>query len=70
MNNNVVPSSYYSAVSPSRHPGRFHPDAVACEGIIPRPAPGAGLIVVLLLSAALWGAIWLAVSALAAVWPL
>jgi hypothetical protein len=68
MNDNGVRSSYHSAVSTSGHPGRFHPHAVACDAIS-RLAPGAGLIVTLLLSAALWGATWLAVSGLAAVWP-
>ena len=36
---------------------------------IPRLAPGAALIVTLLLSVGLWGAIWLGVSALAAMRP-
>ena len=35
---------------------------------IPRLAPGVGLIVVLLLSVALWGAVWVATSELAEVW--
>jgi hypothetical protein len=65
---NAVPSSYHSAVSRSGHPGRFHPDA-APRDPIPRLAPGLGLIVALLLSVGLWGAVWLAASALAAVWP-
>ncbi len=66
MNENAVPSSYHSAVSRSGHPGRFHPDAAARDPI-PRLAPGLGLIVALLLSVGLWGAVWLAASALAAV---
>src|ERR1700730_11093255 len=57
-----------SAVSPSGHPGRFHPDGVPRDAI-PRLAPGAALIVSLLLSLGLWGTVWLAVSALAAMWP-
>jgi hypothetical protein len=68
MNDNGVRSSYHSAVSTSGHPGRFHPHAVTCDAI-PRLAPGAALIVTLLLSAGLWGAVWLTVSALAAMWP-
>ena len=32
-------------------------------------APRAGLIIALLLSLGLWGAIWLAASSLAAAWP-
>ena len=63
MNDNGVRSSYHSAVSPSGHPGRFHPDAAARDAI-PRLAPGAALIVTLLLSIGFWGASWLAVSAL------
>jgi hypothetical protein len=69
VNDDVVPPSYHPAVSRSGYPGRFHPDAAARDPI-PRLARGVGLIVVLLLSAGLWGAIWLAVSALAAVSPL
>src|SRR6516162_11107044 len=53
---------------PSGHPGRFHPDAAARDAI-PRLAPGAALIVTLLLSIGFWGASWLAVSTLAAMWP-
>src|ERR1700730_10008349 len=68
VNDNVVPSSYHSAVSPSGHPGRFHPDGVPRDAI-PRLAPGAALIVTLLLSVGLWSVIWLAVSALAAMRP-
>jgi hypothetical protein len=59
----VVPSSYHSAVSPSGHPGGVPRHA------IPRLAPGAALIVALLLSLGLWGTVWLVVSALAAMWP-
>jgi hypothetical protein len=62
VNDSVVPLSYHSAVSPSGHPGRFHPDA-APRDAIPRLAPGAALIVTLLLSVGLWGTIWLGVSA-------
>ena len=68
MTDNVVPLSYDTGVSRSGHPGRFHPDAAA-EDAIPRLAPRVALIVVLLLSVSLWGAIWLAVSSLAPVWP-
>jgi hypothetical protein len=68
VNDSVVPSSYQSAVSTNGHPGRFHPHAVACDAIS-RLAPGAALIVSLLLSLGLWGTVWLAVSALAAMWP-
>jgi len=68
VNDNVVPQSYHSPVSRSGHPGRFHPDA-APRDPIPRLAPGLGLIVAVLLSVGLWGAVWLAASALAPVWP-
>jgi len=68
VNDNVVPSSYHSAGSPSGHPGRFHPD-VAPRDAIPRLAPGAALIVALLLSVGLWSVIWVAASSLAAMWP-
>jgi hypothetical protein len=68
MTDDVVPPSYDAAVSRSGHLGRFHPDAAARDPI-PRLAPGGALIVVLLLSFGLWGAIWRAVSALIAVWP-
>lgn len=68
MTDDLVPPSYDSAVSWSGPPARFDPDAAA-RNLIPRLAPGFGLIVVLLLSVGLWGAIWLAVSALIAVWP-
>ena len=65
MNDSVVPSSGHSAVSPSGHPGRLHPDGMPRDAI-PRLAPGAALIVSLLLSLGLWGAVWLAIPALAA----
>ena len=68
MSDDVVSPSYHSAVSESGHPGRFHPDAAASD-TIPRLAPAVGLIVVLLLSIGLWGAVWLVVSALGSVWP-
>ena len=68
MTENVVPPSYDSAVSRSGDPERFHPDAAA-QDAIPSLPPGVALIVVLLLSAGLWGAMWLAASALTAVWP-
>ena len=68
VNDSVVPSSGYSAVSPSGHPGRFHPDGVPRDAI-PRLAPGPALIVALLLSVGLWSVIWLAVSALTAMRP-
>ena len=54
MNDSVVPSSGHSAVSPSGHPGRFHSDGVPRDAI-PRLAPGAALIVSLLLAVGLWG---------------
>jgi hypothetical protein len=68
VTDDVVPPSYYAAGSRSGHLGRFHPDAAA-RNAIPRLAPGVALIAVLLLSLGLWGGIWLAVSALIAVWP-
>lgn len=61
MINNVMPLSYDSGVFRSGHPGRFHPDAAAYDEI-PK-------LVALLLSGELWVAIWLAASALTAVWP-
>ena len=66
MSDDVVSPSYDSAVSESGHSGRFHPDAAASDAI---PAPGVGLIVVLLLSLGFWGAVWLVVSALGSIWP-
>jgi len=68
VNDSVEPSSYHSTGSASGHPGRFHPDAVPRDAI-PRLTPGMGLIAALLLSLGLWSVIWLAVSALAAMWP-
>jgi hypothetical protein len=68
VNDDVVPPVYHSAVSRSGHPERFDPGAAARDPI-PRLAPGAALIVVLLLSVGLWGALWLVVSELALVWP-
>ena len=67
MTDDVVPPSYDAAVSRSGHLGRFHPDAAARDAI-PRLARGVALIVVLLLSVGLWGAMWLAASALTAMW--
>jgi hypothetical protein len=68
VTDNVVPPSYDSAVSGSRHPGQIHPDAAARD-TVPRLAPAIWLIVALLLSVGLWGAVWLAASALSAAWP-
>jgi len=68
VNDNVVPLSYHSPISRSGHPGRFHPDEAARDAIS-RLAPGVALVMALLLSIGLWGAVWLAASALAAVWP-
>jgi hypothetical protein len=67
MTDDVVPPSYDAAVSGSGNLGRFHPDAAARDAI-PRLARGVALIVVLLLSVGLWGAMWLAASALTAMW--
>src|ERR1700722_2571513 len=69
VSDDVVQSSYHSAVSESGRLGRFHPDAAASDAI-PRLAPGVGLIVVLFLSIGLWGAVWLVVSAFGARWAL
>jgi hypothetical protein len=68
VTDDVVPPSYHAAVSRSGHPGRFDPD-IAAHDAIPRLAPGVALILVLLLSIGLWGAMWLAASALTAMWP-
>jgi len=68
VNDSVLPSSCCSAVSPSGDTGRFHPDGVPRDAVT-RLAPGAALIVSLLLAVGLWGTVWLAVSTLAAVWP-
>ena len=68
MNDSLVPSSCRSAVSPSGHPERFHPDGVPRDAIT-RLTAGAALIVSLLLAVGLWGTVWLAVSALAEMWP-
>jgi hypothetical protein len=70
MNDNGVRSSYHSAASTSGHPGGRTPLILVVEDdAIPRLAPGAALIVTLLLSAGLWGVVWLTVSASAAMWP-
>jgi hypothetical protein len=68
MTDDVVPPSYDAAISRSGHFKRFHPDAAAPDAV-PKLAPGGALIVVLLLSVGLWGAIWRAISALIAVSP-
>jgi hypothetical protein len=68
MTDDVLPPSCDTAVSRSGRLGRFHPDAAARDAI-PRLAPGVALIVVLLLSVGLWGAIWLTASALATLLP-
>jgi hypothetical protein len=68
VTDDVVPPSYYAAASRSGPLGRFHPDAAARDAI-PRLAPGVAFIAVLLLALGVWGAIWLVVSALIAVWP-
>jgi hypothetical protein len=67
MTDDVVPPSYDAAVSRGGHLGRFHPDAAARDAI-PRLTPGVALIVLLLLSLGLWGAMWLTGSTLTAVW--
>jgi hypothetical protein len=56
VSDDVVPPSYHSAVSESGRPGRFHPDAAASDAN-PRLTPGAALIIALLLSVGLWGAV-------------
>jgi hypothetical protein len=68
MNDSIVPSSGHPAVSPGDRPGPSHPDGVPRDAI-PRLAPGAALIMALLLSVGLWSLIWRVVSALAAMRP-
>lgn len=68
MNDNVAPAFYYAAVFRNGRAGRLRPDKSA-RGAEQRLTPGAGLIVVLLLSLGLWGAIGLVVTSLTAGWP-
>jgi hypothetical protein len=67
VSDDVVPPSYNSAVYRSGDVGRFRQNDVGRD-TIPKLAPGIGLIMVLLLSIGLWGAIWLAASGLTAGW--
>jgi hypothetical protein len=67
VTNYTAPKFQYFARTRSPHAGRSRSEAVAA-GAIPKLTPGAGLIVSLLLSLGLWGAIWQAGSSLAGAW--
>jgi hypothetical protein len=64
MDHHIAPLPYASVVFRNAHAERFHPAGDAD----PRFPPGLGLVTISLLSLALWGAIWLAASGLAAIW--
>ena len=68
MNDDVAQRSHHSAVSRSGRAERFHQDVLPRDAL-PRLTPGVGFIATLLLSIGLWGAVWLAISALATVRP-
>jgi hypothetical protein len=61
------PTFRYLARSPSLHAGQS-PSAPGAADAAARLTPRAGLILALLLSLGLWGAIWQAVSSLATAW--
>ena len=65
---NYTPQNfYYFANTRSHHAGRSRSEPTAADAAT-KLAPGAGLIVALLLSLGLWAAIWQAVSSLIAAW--
>ena len=68
LDENIVQPSYRSAAFRSGHSRPIHPTAADLDAV-PKLAPGAGLILALVLSLALWGLVWLAGSAVAAAWP-
>jgi hypothetical protein len=68
VNDDVAQRSHHSAVSRSGQAERFHQDVLPRDAL-PRLTPGVGFIATLLLSIGLWGAVWLAISALATVRP-
>jgi hypothetical protein len=65
MDDNIGLLPYSSVISRNGHAGRFHPARDAVQ----RFSPGVALLGTLLLSLALWGAIWLAASELPTMWP-
>lgn len=58
---------FNSAVSRDRHNGLFQP-APSEFAVAPRLTLGTGLTIALVLSLGLWGAIWLTLTYLAAIW--
>jgi hypothetical protein len=65
---NYTPQNFhYFANTRSHHAGRSRSEPTAADAAT-KLAPGAGLIVALLLSLGLWGPIWLTVSRLASLW--
>jgi hypothetical protein len=65
---NYTPQNFhYFANTRSHHAGRSRSEPAAADAAT-KLAPGAGLIVALLLSLGLWGTIWLTVSRLASLW--
>ena len=67
MTNYTPPDFHYFANTWSLHAGRSRSEPTAADAAT-KLAPGAGLIVALLLSLGLWGAIWLTVSRLGSLW--
>jgi len=68
VNDDLAQRSHHSAVFRSGQAERSHQDALPGDALR-RLTPGVGFIATLLLSIGLWGAVWLAVSALATVQP-
>ena len=69
MSDRRVVVFHYPAGSGSFDTERFRSEAPAAEATS-RLAPGASLLLALLLSLGLWGGIWEIVSTLISMWPL
>jgi hypothetical protein len=67
MTNYIAPKFPYLAGARNLDTGLSRSEPSASDAA-PRLTPGAGLVVVLLLSLGLWAAIWLALSFLVAAW--